>query len=35
MRNDLVFFYMALVLYGDAVGTDCILGTYILRKTLV
>lgn len=32
MRNDLVFFYRALKLYGDAIGTESILATYVMRS---
>ena len=31
MRNDLVFFYKALKLYGDAIGSEDILATYVMR----
>jgi glycosyltransferase involved in cell wall biosynthesis len=32
MRNDLVFFYKALQIYGDAEGTEEILATYVMRN---
>ena len=32
MRNDLVFFYRALMLYGDAVGKNEVLATYVMRS---